>query len=184
MSCLFWTDGYLCPFKKNGLQTLNADIGNLHGGSVRVRVCGICVRNGALLLVNHALYGPKGNFWSPPGGGLQFGETAAQALVREFREETGLEVVVGELLFVNEHIDPPLHAVELFFEIKSFAGVVATGADPELDSAGQIIREVRFLAWDEIETFSPAERHRVLNSAGSLAGIFNLKKYITADRHH
>jgi 8-oxo-dGTP diphosphatase len=98
--------------KKQALQTLNADIGNLYGGSVRVRVGGLCVQEHRILLVNHALYGPEGIFWSPPGGGVQFGESAQQALVREFREETGLDVEVGELLFVHEHIAVPLHAVE------------------------------------------------------------------------
>lgn len=146
---------------------------------MRVRVCGICMQEGRILLVNHALYGPGGAFWSPPGGGVQFGEPAEQALVREFREETGLEVEVGELLFVHEHIAAPLHAVELFFRIKSFEGNVMQGNDPELSADGQIIREVRFLDWEEIQRYEPAQRHRILNMAASLAGIFELNKYIS-----
>ncbi len=184
MSCQLCTDGYLCRFKKQALQTLNADIANLYGGKVRVRVCGICIHERKILLVNHALYGRDGIFWSPPGGGVQPGETAGQGLVREFREETGLQVEVGELLFINEHISPPLHAVELFFEIKCFSGTVATGYDPELSADRQTIRDVRFMSWKEIEAFQPAQRHRILNISGSLAGIFKLNKYITADRHH
>jgi hypothetical protein len=86
------------------------------------------------------------------------------------------------LLFVNEHIAAPLHAVELFFEIKSFTGQLASGYDPEMAADGQIIREVRFLNWEEIQAFNPAQRHRILNAADSLAGIFELKKYITGDQ--
>jgi len=144
-------------------------------------VCGICVHDDRLLLVNHALYGADNAFWAPPGGGVYFGETAQHALAREFREETGLEVIVGELLFVNEHIAASLHAVELFFRIESFSGILASGSDPELAPDGQIIREVKFLSWADIEMLAPAHRHRVLNLAGSLAGIFKLNKYITGE---
>ncbi len=148
---------------------------------MRVRVCGICVHEGRILLVNHSLYGTDA-FWSPPGGGVYFGETAGHALAREFREETGLEVTVGNLLFVNEHIADPLHAVELFFEISSFTGQLAAGFDPELAADGQVIRDVRFMDWADIEALGPAQRHRVLNMAGSLAGIFTLNKYMTGDQ--
>ncbi|MCX5066421.1 NUDIX domain-containing protein [Micromonospora lupini] len=45
-----------------------------------------------------------GVWYSLPGGRQQFGETLAEALVRECREELGAEVVPGRLLFVREYV--------------------------------------------------------------------------------
>ena len=44
--------------------------------------------------------------WEFPGGSVEFGEKLAQALVREMREEYGVEIAVGELLDVVDHILP------------------------------------------------------------------------------
>ena len=44
--------------------------------------------------------------WEFPGGAVEFGERLADALVREMREEFGIEIEVGELLDVTDHLLP------------------------------------------------------------------------------
>ena len=45
-------------------------------------------------------------YWEFPGGAVEFGETLADALQREMREEYGIEIEVGDLLDVVDHILP------------------------------------------------------------------------------
>ncbi|HNT75676.1 MAG TPA: NUDIX domain-containing protein [Anaerolineae bacterium] len=44
--------------------------------------------------------------WEFPGGAVEFGEQLADALRREIREEYGVEIAVGALLDVVDHILP------------------------------------------------------------------------------
>jgi len=44
--------------------------------------------------------------WEFPGGSVEFGEKLADALRREIQEEYGMEIAVGELLDVVDHILP------------------------------------------------------------------------------
>ncbi|MFN3841015.1 MAG: NUDIX domain-containing protein [Cyclobacteriaceae bacterium] len=140
---------------------MNPNIVQKFGNKVRVRACGLCWQQDSLLLISHSGLGPA-NFWAPPGGGIEFGQSAMDALAREMAEETGLEITVLGLQFTCEFVKPPLHAIELFFNVKASGGSLRKGTDPELDGRNQIIREVRFLSWAEIQALEPSEKHGVL----------------------
>lgn len=66
-------------------------------GSVRC-VGGIVHDAAGRLLVIQRGHDPGRGLWSLPGGRVESGETDAQALVREMREETGLDVRPGPLV--------------------------------------------------------------------------------------
>jgi ADP-ribose pyrophosphatase YjhB (NUDIX family) len=62
-----------------------------------------------------------------PGGGVEHGEEPTETVRREFREETGLDVTVGELLGVwSEMIEASvrgveIHSVSIVYEIESWS---------------------------------------------------------------
>jgi ADP-ribose pyrophosphatase len=58
-------------------------------------------QNRALIVRRNGCTTPDGrDWWEFPGGTLEFGENPEQTLVRELREETGLQVVPDRLLYV------------------------------------------------------------------------------------
>ena len=64
-----------------------------------VRAAGVCVRDDHVLLQTEA----RLDFWVLPGGRCEMGERTSDTVQREMWEETGLEVTVGNLLWVMEN---------------------------------------------------------------------------------
>lgn len=145
-----------------------------YAGQVRVRVGGLLLREGALLLAAHrGLLPADAPFWSPPGGGWTFGESLKAALGREFREETGLRVRVGRHLHVHEFRSGSLQALELFFEVLAEdAAVPRLGHDPEHAPDQQLLTELRWLTPRQLLDLPPAQVHPVLRQLLSVDDIF------------
>ena len=83
----------------------------------RIRVAGILIENDKILLIQH--YKNNKKYWLIPGGGNDWGETAKEALIREYKEETNRDIEVDEFLFFSETIYPnkERHILNLFFRI-------------------------------------------------------------------
>lgn len=86
-----------------------------------IRVGGFFAVDGKVLMVQQGRGAER--YWLLPGGGVRFGESLAQALIRETQEELGLRVAVGPLLAIVESISPepeyPKHVVHLVFEVSA-----------------------------------------------------------------
>jgi ADP-ribose pyrophosphatase YjhB (NUDIX family) len=126
---------------------------------MRVRVTGVVVEDGRILLLNQETDTDRS--WSLPGGKLEDGETLAEALVREMKEETGLDVEPGRLLYVCDHL--PAQIVHMTFEARRTGGTigdVSAGADTVP------IRAVEFVPVAQLPSLGFSERFAQLITAG------------------
>ena len=122
-----------------------------YSGRVRIRGCAIVVKNGALLLVKQSVPTRSHAVWLAPGGEVEMGETAREAAGRETFEETGLHIEPTRLVAVHEFIEPPFHAVELYFLSEISGGSIKVGADPEHNIDDQQISDVAFINFDRLK---------------------------------
>ncbi|HEX4453065.1 MAG TPA: NUDIX hydrolase [Kofleriaceae bacterium] len=72
---------------------------------------------------------PGAGLWSVPGGKQEPGETLAQAVAREVREETGLVVEVGALACVVERIGDDFHYVIVDYRARVVGGELRASSD-------------------------------------------------------
>jgi ADP-ribose pyrophosphatase YjhB (NUDIX family) len=81
---------------------------------------GLLRRNDTLLLVRCRYEGEPNALWVLPGGRQNEGESIAQGVVREFREETGLRVIPESLAYASESIDLArrIHVVNCTFFVR------------------------------------------------------------------
>lgn len=71
---------------------------------IRPVALGVVRRNDEVFVLEFHDETAEETFYRPPGGGIQFGETAAEAIERELREELAWDVHVEERLGIVENI--------------------------------------------------------------------------------
>lgn len=96
----------------------------------RVGAYAICTDAQDRLLVCRLAPGyPSTGLWTLPGGGVEFGEHPDAAVIRELREETGLEGAIERIALVTSSTFPkpssrpgPLHAVAILYRVRVTGG--------------------------------------------------------------
>ncbi|QGQ98707.1 NUDIX domain-containing protein [Paenibacillus psychroresistens] len=108
-------------------------------------VYGICIQEGKILLINK-VGGPYTNRYDLPGGRVEPNEPLAQALRREFKEETGISITVIENIGVLDYLIPfklekqettHIHHIAIYYQVEHLSGELSYSTDLEdNDSVG------------------------------------------------
>lgn len=112
---------------------------------------GVLIETGRVLLTQRKRGTHLEGFWEFPGGKVEPGEDPRAALVRELREEVGIETEALEIVDVTFYRYPRKAILLLFFEARRLPG----SSDPRpLDVAG-----VRWAGIDDLrdDAFPPAD---------------------------
>jgi 8-oxo-dGTP diphosphatase len=94
----------------------------------------LVIHDGRVLLIRRG-QAPDAGEWSVPGGGVELGEAIEDALRREVREETGLEIAVGDFLEIYERVERDadgavrFHFVVLDYRCHLIGGALRAGDD-------------------------------------------------------
>jgi len=133
-----------------------------------IRITGILIENNEILLVQQKLSDKRN--WSLPGGRLERGETLSQGLIREMKEETGLDVEIVRMLYVCDVASSSNTILHITFLIKRVGGEIELPSN-EFDE--NPIHDVKFVPVSELVQYGFSEKFmQVINDGFSNAGNY------------
>jgi len=110
-----------------------------------IAVDGVIIRDKSILLIKRKNQPFKG-MWALPGGFVEYGETVEEAILREVKEETGMDAKIRRLLGVYSRPDrdPRGHVISIVFLLDAEGKLIAG------DDAG----DVRFFRIDNLPSLA------------------------------
>ncbi len=100
-----------------------AAVGRVEGKSVRFVAAALILRGDTVLICQRRADQPMAHKWEFPGGKMEPGESAEQALVRELEEELNIHATIGSRVIRLRHTYRSGGAVDLqFFVVHEFQG--------------------------------------------------------------
>jgi ADP-ribose pyrophosphatase YjhB (NUDIX family) len=105
--------------------------------TTRTRCQGAIVRGSQVLLIQHREHAGGRSYWLLPGGGQEDGESADECVIREMREETGLEVEIVCLLFDDQFLEKKAEVNKQFltYLCRIVSGEPKPGYEPEVEAS-------------------------------------------------
>jgi ADP-ribose pyrophosphatase YjhB (NUDIX family) len=104
--------------------------GFIHYRNPTVGVATVILDGDAILLGRRAAHSSYPGAWCIPCGHVEWEEDIREAARRECREETGLEVHVGEVVAVHSNFhNPNQHTVGVWFRCEITGGALRAGDD-------------------------------------------------------
>lgn len=127
----------------------------------------VILDRGKVLLARRA-HTPMRGKWTLPGGAVELGETSAQAIVREVREETGLSVRPVALVEIVDRIDRRAGRVRFHYVIADFLCRVE-GGQAQASSDASAVQWLRPMQWRSGVLNLDAVTVRVIEKAWRMA---------------
>lgn len=118
-----------------------------------VRMTGVLIEDNKILLVQQKLSDKRN--WSLPGGRLERGETLSQGLIREMKEETGLDVEIIRMLYLCDVAASSNTILHISFLLKRVGGDIELPSN-EFDE--NPIHDVRFVPVSKLSQYGFSEK--------------------------
>jgi 8-oxo-dGTP diphosphatase len=99
------------------------EIVNLELPHKQIGVAVIWNQSGQILIDRRKIGGSMGGLWEFPGGKIEAGETVAECIVREIREELAIEIAVGVHLISIEHTYPNFQLSAIVHHCQHLSGI-------------------------------------------------------------